>query len=136
MIAIFLFFNISTGIQAKLAFSNTYRHCNIITFDGYNWVSYELDSYGVHTRVLEVKDGWKLIRGLKHIQPLISMVTVWVEKRARFRWSPWWVRSCNEYDRYISAVDIGFTFNPTHLFTKLLKYDKKRNYEILHLWRR
>ncbi len=136
MIAIFLFYNISNGVQAKLAFSKTFRHCNIITFDGSHWINYELDSFGVHTRVLHVKDGVALIRGLKIIKQLVAMVTVWIVNRARFDWKPWWVRSCNEYNRYVGAVDIGFTFNPRHLFSKLLKYDKKRNYEILQLWRR
>jgi hypothetical protein len=136
MIAIFLFYNQSNGVQARLAFSKTFKHCNIITYDGDYWVNYELDSYGVHTRVLEVKEGVALIRGLKIIKELVAMVVVWIDKRARFGWKPWWVRSCNEYNRYVGAVDIGFTFNPRHLFSKLLKYDKKRNFEILQLWRR
>jgi hypothetical protein len=136
MIAIFLFYNISNGIQAKLAFSDTFRHCNIITFDGSNWINYELDSLGIHTRVLDVKQGVALIRGLKSMKELVAMVTVWVEKRARMSWKPWWVRSCNEFNRYIAAVDIGFTFNPRHLYSKLLKYDKIRNYEVLQHWRR
>lgn len=136
MIAIFLFYKFSSGIQARLAFSKTFKHCNIITYDGLNWVNYELDSYGLHTRVLEVKEGAHLIRGLKVIKDLIAMVTVWIEKPVRFPWRPWWVRSCNELDRYVSAVDIGFTFNPRHLYSKLIKYDKIRNYEIIHKWRR
>lgn len=136
MIAIYLFYNISNGVQARLAFSNTLRHCNIITYDGSHWVNYELDSYGVHTRVLKVNNAVGLIRGLKMIKELTAMVVVWIDKRARFRWTPWWVRSCNEYNRYIGAIDIGFTFNPRHLFSKLLKYDKIRNYQILELWRR
>lgn len=136
MIAIFLFYNISNGVQARLAFSKTLRHCNIITFDGAHWVNYEMDSFGVHTRVLEVKDAAPLLRGLKHIKELTAMVTVEVFDRARHPWFPWWVRSCNEFNRYIGAVDIGFTFNPRHLYSKLLKYNGRRNYEILQHWRR
>ncbi|MBX4189675.1 hypothetical protein KW791_00035 [Candidatus Parcubacteria bacterium] len=83
-----------------------------------------------------MKEGVALIRGLKVIKELIAMVTVWIDKRARFPWKPWWVRSCNEFDRYVSGIDVGFTFNPRHLYAKLLKYDKVRNYEILQQWRR
>jgi hypothetical protein len=136
MIAIFLFYNFSSGIQAKLAFSKTFKHCNIITYDGSHWVTYELDSLGVHTRVLAVKEGASLIRGLKVIKELIAMVTVWISTRATFKWSPWWVRSCNEFNRYIGAVQIGFTFNPRHLYNKLIKYDRIRNYEVIQHWRR
>lgn len=136
MIAIFLFYNISNGVQAKLAFSKTLRHCNIITFDGQSWVNYEVDSYGVHTRVLEVCQAVSLIRGLKTIKQLSAIITVWVETRTYLPWKPLWVRSCNEFNRYISAVDVGFTFNPRHLYSKLIKYDKKRNFEILQKWRR
>ncbi len=136
MIAIFLFYNYSNGIQAKLAFSKTFKHCNIITYDGEFWVTYELDQHGVHTRVLDAKDGVALLRGVRIIKQLISTITVYIDNPTRFNWKPWWVRSCNEFNRYIASVDIGFTFNPRHLYSKLLKYDKKRNYEILQHWRR
>ncbi len=136
MIAIFLFYNMSSGKQARLAFSKDFKHCNIITFDGEYWINYELDSYGIHTKVLETKDGVALLRGLKIIKPLLSTITVWINDPVKINWKPLWVKSCNEFDRYVSGVDIGFTWNPRHLYSKLIKYDKKRNFEILQLWRR
>jgi hypothetical protein len=136
MIALFLFYNHSTGIQAKLAFSKEFRHCNIITFDGEAWVNVEFDSCGLITRVLNVPSGNSLIRGLKSIKMLTAMVVVDIANRKKVCWKPFWVRSCNEIDRYASGIDVGLTLNPRHLYNKLLRYNGKRNYEIIHAWRR
>ncbi|MDQ8039629.1 MAG: hypothetical protein REH83_04410 [Rickettsiella sp.] len=38
--------------------------------------------------------------------------------------------------RYFSGVDVGWTFNPKHLYKELLKYKDQRNYELLAHWRR
>lgn len=46
-------------------------------------------------------------------------------------WKPLMIPTCNEFTRLITGVDIGFTFNPIHLFKKLLKYDSIRNYHIV-----
>lgn len=136
MIAIFLFYNIATGRQAKLAFSKDFKHCNIITYDGESWVSYDIDGYGIHTRVLDVTDGQKLLRSLRIIKTLTATICVSVKEKHFNPWKPFWVRSCNEFNRHISGVDINFTFNPCHLYKKLLRYDGKRNYEVLSAWRR
>lgn len=136
MIAYFLFYDYSTGKQAKLAFSKEFRHCNIITYDGEAWVNVEFDSTGLLTKVLDVPSGNALIRGLKSIKMLTAMIVVDIGERKKVLWKPLWGRSCNELDRYVSGVDIGLTFNPIHLYRKLLRYDGKRNYEILYAWRR
>lgn len=135
MIHYFCFYNVSSGIQARLAFSKSFKHCNIITFDGDSWIVTEFDLTGIHMRKIDVLNGSSLIRGLKHIDSLIGLIVVDVAEKARIKWKPYLVRSCNELDRYIAGVDIGFTFNPKHLYNKLIKHDKS-NYEILHHWRR
>ena len=70
---------------------------------------------------------------MKCIQSLTAMIVVSVGQRASIKWKPYLVRSCNELDRYISGVDVGFTFNPKHLYNKLIKYDHT-NYDILYRW--
>lgn len=135
MICIFCFYNVSSGIQAKLAFSEEFKHCNIITFDGSHWLITEFDLQGIHIRGVKVFSSSSLLRGLKFIDSLVSMIVVDVGERAKISWKPYFVRSCNELDRYISGVDIGFTFNPKHLYNKLLRNDGT-NYEILYHWRR
>jgi len=135
MIHVFCFYNISSGIQAKLSFSKTFKHCNIITFDGEMWLATEFDLQGIITRRINVYTGKSLLRGLKHIESLIGIITVDVTERARHCWKPYIVRSCNELDRYISGVDVGFTFNPKHLYNKLLKHNGN-NYRVLYHWRR
>ncbi len=136
MIAYFLFYNEANGPQAWMGFSKEFSHCNIITFDGAHWVNFEMDKFGIHSRVLDVSSARGLIRGLKTIKGLTAMVCVEVGEPKAIRWKPWWVRSCNELGRYLSSVDVGFTFNPRHLYHKLLKYNGRRNYEILYAWRR
>ena len=135
MIYIFCFYNISTGIQARLAFSKVFKHCNIITYDGDIWLASEFDIHGIVSRKINATNLLSLVRGMKFIDNLIAMIVVEVCERATFHWKPYIVRSCNELDRYISGVNIGFTFNPKHLYNKLIKYDGS-NYQILHQWRR
>ena len=133
LIAIFCFYNISSGIQAKLSFSDTFKHCNIITYDGCIWLATEFDHTGIHTQKINARSGAALLRGMKCIQSLTAMVVVSIAQRATITWKPYLVRSCNELDRYISGVDVGFTFNPKHLYNKLIKYDHT-NYDILYRW--
>lgn len=135
MICIFCFYNVSSGIQAKLAFSEVFKHTNIITFDGEVWIATEFDLYGIHNQRVKAHSGPSLLRGLKYIESLTAMVAVNVNERAQHHWKPYLVRSCNELDRYISGVNIGFTFNPKHLYNKLLR-NNGTNYEILYHWRR
>ncbi len=135
MICVFCFYNVSTGIQSKLAFSKVFKHCNIITYDGSIWLATEFDLTGIHMQKVKCFSGASLLRGLKHIESLTAMIVVSVGERASICWKPYLVRSCNELDRYISGVDTGFTFNPKHLYNKLLKRDGA-NYEILYHWRR
>lgn len=135
MICYFCFYNISSGIQANLAFSKKFKHCNLITYDGKTWVVTEFDIQGIHMREIEVRSGSSLIRGIKYIDSLIAIIVVQVYEKAKIKWKPYIVRSCNELDRYISGVDIGFTFNPKHLYNKLLKHNGNR-YEVLYHWRR
>lgn len=95
-----------------------------------------MDKYGIHTRVLKVNDGGKLIKNLKVIKELTAMIAVDIENRAEYPWLPLWVRSCNELCRYVSGVGLGFCFNPVIFYKKLLRYGDSRNYEILAHWRR
>ena len=135
MICFFCFYNISTGIQAKLAFDKDFKHSNIITFDGEIYLCMDFDSHGIHIRQITAPNSAALIRGLKYVDCLISIVAVEIEERMTLLWKPYMVRSCNEIDRYISGIDIGFTFNPKHLYNKLLRYNGS-NYKILYHWRR
>jgi hypothetical protein len=135
MICFFCFYNVSTGIQAKLSFSKIFKHCNIITFDGDCWIVHEFDLKGIHARRVKVFSSPSFIRGLKYIESLIGMIVVDIGERISINWKPYIVRSCNELDRYISGVDTGFTFNPKHLYNKLIK-NNGSNYEILYHWRR
>jgi len=99
------------------------------------WLATDFDLTGIHSRRINAPSARAFIRGLKHIESLTALVVADVGVKADTRWKPYVVRSCNELDRYISGVDIGFTFNPKHLYNKLLKYNGS-NYKILYDWRR
>lgn len=136
MIAVFIFYSIATGVQAKLAFSEEFRHCNIITYDGRDWIMLDFDRTGLLTRKINCNNGERLIRSLRVNKDITSVISVNVIERKKVAWKPFWVRSCNEICRYAAGIDIGLTFNPVHLYSKLLKYRHKRNYEVLSAWRR
>ena len=135
MIAVYIFYSKATGIQSWLSFSKEFKHCNIITYDGKDWIMLDLDRTGLLTRRIKCNDGDTLIRNLPHIPEITAIISVDVKDRVRVAWKPFWVRSCNEICRYASGVDIGISFNPVHLYNKLIKYDGS-NYEILSHWRR
>jgi hypothetical protein len=136
MIAVFIFYKIANGIQSRLAFSKEFRHCNIITYDGDDWIMLDFDRTGLLTRKIYCMDGAQLIRNLRVIKDVTAIVTIQLEERVKVSWKPWWVRSCNEICRYASGADIGWTFNPVHLYRKLLLYSGRRNYEVIAAWRR
>lgn len=136
LIAIFIFYNKATGGQARLAFSEEFKHCNIVTYDGKDWIMLDFDRTGYLTRKIYCKNGESLIRNLPVIPEVSATFTISVDERKKIWWKPFLARSCNEICRYASGVDIGFTFNPAHLYRKLLKYRHKRNYEVLSVWRR
>lgn len=136
MIAVFIFYSVATGVQAKLAFSDEFKHCNIITYDGEDWILLDFDRTGLLTRKIKCESGSSLVRNLHVIPKVSAIVSINVKDRIKLMWTPWWVRSCNEICRYASGADIGWTFNPVHLYKKLLKYRHSKNYEILSTWRR
>lgn len=136
LIAIFVFYKIANGIQAALAFSDEFKHCNVITYDGQDWIMIDFDRTGIITRKIYCLNGEQLVRNLRILKDISAIVTISINARKKVSWKPWWVRSCNEISRYASGIDVGFTFNPIHLYSKLLKYRRKRNYEVLSAWRR
>lgn len=136
IIAVFIFYSKAQGAQAKLAFSEEFKHCNIITFDGKDWIMLDFDRTGLLTRKINCKDGQSLIRNLPIVPDISAIISVSIKERKKVMWKPFWVRSCNEICRYASGIDVGFTFNPVHLYSKLIKYRGKRNYEMLSAWRR
>lgn len=136
LIAIYLFYNIANGKQAKLAFSKKFRHCNTIVFDGKYYILVEFDQKGIQLRVIKATSLVSLLRGLKIMVELKAIVCAEVYDRKKTLWKPWWVRSCNELSRYVTGVDVGFSFNPAHLYNLLIRYDNKRNFKILEAWRR
>lgn len=142
MIAIFLFYNQSEGKQHWMSFSKTYRHTNAIINNNGLWVYFDMDLQGIKYHILnpQPKSMARLIRLLKTNckKSLTALVAVEVkdEERPRISWKPWWIRSCNEFNRYLTGVDVGLSLNPRHLYKKLLRFDQKMNYRILNEWSR
>lgn len=132
LIAYYLFFDISTGVQASLAFSKRFKHQTTILYDGDTYTHYDFDSTGFVIRRLKVTKPDALLRALWAEEHLIALIVAEITKRKKVRWLPYIIRSCNEIARYVTSIDLGLTFNPKHFYKKLLKYDTARNYEILY----
>lgn len=136
LIAIFLFYNVSNGIQSFLAFDQNLKHCDTIIYDGKDWILLAMDTTGLNMRRIKCPSGVQLLQRLPLMPELSGLISVHVESRHKVLWKPLWTRSCNEVCRYTAGIDIGFTFNPRHLWSKILKYNGKRNYQVLSAWRR
>lgn len=136
LIAIISFYNIAFGPQAFLSFSKKFRHCSIITFDGDNCVLIEFNDCGLKTKVFRNNNVSKMIKILQRIPQIHTIVCTAIYERKKVKWKPLWGRTCNEVCRYAAGIDVGLTFNPIHLYKKLLKYSGKTNYEILSHWKR
>jgi hypothetical protein len=135
MIYFFLFYNKAEGKQSRFAFNDDFKHCNVLYYE--KGILVGMSETGIKLSLLKchensVKD---IASTFKRLESLTSLIIVDIKERKKFRWFPWWVRSCNELCRYISGIDIGFTFNPVHLYNKLIKYSGKK-YEIIYAWRR
>lgn len=136
MIALYLFYNYGIGKLNLLSFSKEFVHCNVITFDGSVWMQTTWAPEGIHLRHLQVTSIDRLFRAIRLIPSLTACVVVEINTPCQFKFSPFGVQSCNELCRYMTSVDIGFTWNPKHLYKKLLKYGKIKNYSVLMDWRR
>ncbi len=131
-----MFYNKANGVQASLAFSKDFKHCNVVTFDGKDWIVLDFDRTGLLTRKINVSNADRLLTSLHVIREVTAVIAVSINARKKIRWKPFLIRSCNEICRYAAGIDIGLTFNPSHLHSKLLKYNNKKNYEIINAWRR
>ncbi len=136
LIAIIVFYNESYGIQSCLAFSKEFKHCQSIIYDGRDYVLIDMDETGIITRTIHATSASRLIQSLIHLPSVSAIMALDIYDRHHFPWRPWWVRSCNELCRYHASIDIGFTFNPSHLYHKLIKYNQLRNYDVIAHWRR
>lgn len=136
MIAIFLFYNKASGKQARLAFSKEFKHCEVICYDGDMYLLVRLTGEGIAFDRIKANDCARLVRNLKVMKELIALISVSIDSPQFISWKPFWIRSCNELSRYCTGVNVGLTWNPSHLYKKLIKYDRIKNYQILHAWRR
>lgn len=137
MIAIFLFYNESYGIQNKISFSKDLKHCNMITYDGRDWVFTTLNKLGVYNRAVRVSKPETLLRRIKKLVPGISAIVVtYINERRVKSWFPLMINSCNEVLRVSSGIDCGITFNVAHFYKKLIMLDGLTNYNIDYSWRR
>lgn len=136
MIAFFLFYNKARGIQRAFSFGSIYQHCDVICYDGKTWLLFQFSSKGIEFQSIRVTTVSRMLEHLPLIPELVSIIGVDVDRENCFPWRPFWVRSCNELCRYLTGVEIGFTLNPRHLFKKLVKYNGKRNFQVIYAWRR
>jgi hypothetical protein len=132
MICIFLFFSNGNGMPNCLAYG-PYKRCNLIVHTDGNYLMIQMTKWGIRLRRIRANRFHSLVDKLFLLEGLEKVVCTRIREYPKNPWRPFWLRSCNELARYAGAVDIGHTWNPTHLFKKLLKYDNTRNYEIIHI---
>ncbi len=138
MLAIFLFYDQTRNPFANIfTFSKTHKHVDVFTFDGSRWLLFRYAKDGITYLFSAFDDGRDIIEHLKKISSISAIVCTNITTRYnQFAWFPFWTKSCNEFARLITGIDVGFTLNPRHLYNKLLKYDGKSNYLIISSWSR
>lgn len=135
MIAVFVFYNHGEGKLSQWSLSKEFKHCNVMVFDGW-WYQATWAIDGIDIRPVKVTNAPRLMNALRACKTVVAYVVVQIIHPHLFTWSPFGVHSCNELSRYITAINVGMTLTPKHLYKKLLKYGKISNYEILAQWRR
>lgn len=135
LIAYFIFYNKAHGPQSRLAFHPDFKHMNVIVYDGIDWIMFDFGQEGYVLRCIKAPSASALYRSVNIVKTVTAKVAVQIKKRKHHPWRPFLVRSCNELCRYATGIDVGFTFNPIHFYTKLLNFRHKRNYVILKHWR-
>lgn len=136
MIAIFLFYDEGRGKQRIFTRGSAFKHCDIIIYDGDVTIAVQAQPEGIGLRRINSTNIVSIMRNLKIIPSLIAMVCVEVMQRKKLKWFPLQIKSCNELCRIMSGIDVGVTFNPIHLYNKLIKFSKLKNYDLLYLWNR
>lgn len=111
-------------------------HCALLCYQGDHCILFEIAPFGFIYRILKSNDVNRNLNAVKKLPVLSAFIAVMINKKKKVKEWPFKWYTCNEVCRYFSGVDIGWTFNPRHLFKKLLKYKAKRNYELLAHWRR
>jgi len=134
--AIFLFYNAASGVQSHLAFSRDKVHCDVMLSDGRGWVAFQFTSRGIAHRIMRTKNAARLLHAVKSIPELTHYVTLGVYDPPKHLWLPWIANSCNEICRKLAMIDCNWTFNPAHLYSKLIALDGKRNFQIISKWSR
>jgi hypothetical protein len=137
MISIFLFYSKARGKQTWWVRNKEFLHCHAITTrTGKEYILTELKTDEIDFHVVPTQSPDRILRNIKHLPNLSAYIAVYIDHPKRVRWFPLWVRSCNEFIRHLSGIDIGYTQSPYHLYKKLLKYNEKANFTILAHWRR
>lgn len=135
MLTIFVFHNRTRHrIMNLFTFSRKFKHVDAYTFNGKQWIGFRMSSDGI-TYTISEGEGRNLVEEAKKLPDVEAIIGVQIDKRAHFPWRPLTIPMCNEFARLISGVDTGASWNPRHLYNKLLKYNGRRNFEIFYRWR-
>lgn len=134
-IALFVFYNTSSGYQRVFNFSREFQHCKVITYDGQYMITHYLNAAGMHTEIVKKRDIRELVDLLRRIPSVCAIVATSIDRRAAKPWTPLLLRSCNEHARMITGINTGLTWNPKHLYKRLDKCEG-RQYKIIYHWRR
>jgi hypothetical protein len=136
MLAIFVFHNKTRHrIMNLFTFSKSFKHVDIYVKQK-EWIGFRMTRNGIEFAMSGYENGRYIVNGAIEQPNVEAILCLDIHGRAEYPWIPLTIPMCNEFSRYLSGVDISFSWNPRNLYNKLLKYDHKRNYEIFFQWRR
>jgi hypothetical protein len=116
-----------------------FKHCSVIACDGDDdWIVINPSHYKLEM-IIKKSKGKSIANLIKshHKLGLTHVVGLQVIKPHRERkiYAPLEVPfACHTAVKYVTGLDVGWCFNPWHLFVKLNRFKNKRNFSIEYQW--
>lgn len=132
--ALFIFYNKARGKQAILS-ARDKKHVDLIVKLNDKITIFQYSGRGIEHQYSKATDMMLIMKKLLKLENVSHLILVKINKKCRRKnWFPIQLNSCNEVCRKISSVDIGWTFNPSHLYHKILMKRDKSNYSVVENW--
>lgn len=131
---IFLFYNKSQGVPEWVPLHKDFRHCDYLLLDGNTCTMFSFNRKGVQVGRRWASTPDEVMQAINNIDQVSAYITLVKSYDYHRRWFPFQLRLCQEMSRIMTGLDIPLSLTPYGLYKKLLKYDCKRNYQILTHW--
>lgn len=132
----FLFYNYRYRWPSYFS-PKAFSHVSLLIQGKQGWYSFNPTDAMGEIREYAWKDSDRVLKTLTKVPTLshiVGLVLTSIKKPPKLYFPIMLPTACHNLVKYVSGVDLGWAFNPYFLYRQLLKYDQKRNYEIVRKW--